>query len=135
MEQQSGAMRILVADDSEVVRTAICRYLGLTLSVKVCAEAKDAADAFDKAQALLPDAVLVDLSMLGRNYLEAIRALREKFPLMRILVMSQNDPELFVAGLVKAGADGMLDKSRLAAELIPALDRMRDGHSPPPSAS
>jgi len=117
-------MRILIADDSEVVRRGVRNILAPT-SWEVCGEAIDGPDAIQKATQLLPDLILLDISMPGLSGLDVARLLREKVPAIRILVMSQHDPSVLLPRALEAGAHACLDKSRLALDLVPAIERIQ----------
>ncbi len=117
-------MRILIADDSEVVRRGVRNILAPT-SWEICGEAIDGPDAIQKATQLLPDLVLLDISMPGLSGLDVARLLREKVPATRILVMSQHDPSVLLPRALEAGAHACIDKSRLAVDLVPAIERIQ----------
>lgn len=117
-------MRILIADDSEVVRRGVRNILAPT-SCEICGEAIDGPDAIQKATQLLPDLVLLDISMPGLSGLDVARLLREKVPATSILVMSQHDPSVLLPRALEAGAHACIDKSRLALDLVPAIERFQ----------
>ena len=71
-------MRILIADDSDAVRRGVCGILSSEKDLEVCGEAKDGSEALQKARELMPDLILLDISMPGMNGLEVARRLREE---------------------------------------------------------
>ena len=117
-------MRILIADDNELVRRGVINLLAPT-KWEVCGEAKDGTEAIQKAAELLPDIVLLDVSMPGVSGLEIARLLHNNLPAPRILIMSQHDPVLLLPRALEAGAHGCLDKSRLSTDLLPAIERIQ----------
>lgn len=119
-------MRILIADDSEPVRRALRRLLAREPDWEICGEAADGPEAVEKARELRPDLALLDLSMPLANGFESARAIRKEVPETRILIMSQNDADQFLPGALEAGADGCLDKSRMAGDLIGAVKKALD---------
>jgi two-component system, NarL family, response regulator NreC len=127
-------MRILIVDDHEFLRRAVRELLSSRADFEVCGEAQDGSEAIRKAVELLPDLILLDISMPGPDGLEAARTLRQLVPAVKILVMSQNDPEFLLPQTLAAGAQGCVDKSRLAAELLPVIDRLM-GKSEDPGAA
>lgn len=114
-------MRILIADDNEWVRRGVGNILSSMPHWEVCGEAKDGADTLQKAAELLPDLILLDVSMPGLSGLEVARLLRAKVPATKILIMSQHDPAVLLSRSIDAGAQGCVDKSRLSTELCPAI--------------
>jgi DNA-binding NarL/FixJ family response regulator len=117
-------MRILIADDSEIVRHGVRSILSPT-SCEICGEAIDGPDAIQKATELLPDLVLLDISMPGLSGLDVARLLRERLPATKILIMSQHDPAVLLPRALEAGAHACIDKSRLALDLVPAIERIQ----------
>jgi len=114
-------MRILIADDNEAVRLGVARLLTSKTGLTVCGEARDGAEALQKARELLPDVILLDFSMPGMNGLEAARVLRRELPEAKILVISQHDPIHLLPSVVEAGGDACLDKSRLSTDLLASI--------------
>jgi len=117
-------LRILIADDSAMVRRGVIGLLSSEASWEICGEASDGSEALAKARALLPDVILLDVSMPGLNGLEVARRLRKEVPQARIIVMSQHDPAHLLPGVMAAGGDACLDKSRLAADLIDSIKNL-----------
>jgi DNA-binding NarL/FixJ family response regulator len=73
-------MRILIADDNDLVRRGLIRLLSAETGWTVCGEARDGFEALQKARELLPDLILLDLRMPGMNGLDATRRLRLELP-------------------------------------------------------
>lgn len=118
-------MRILIADDSDIVRRGIVALLSGVRAWSVCGEAVNGADALQKARELRPDLVLLDVNLPDANGLEIARRLRAEFPKIRILVISQHDPAQLLPRAVEAGANGSLDKGRLGMDLLPAIEKIK----------
>lgn len=117
-------MRILIADDNQLVRDGVARLLSSKQTWEVCGQATDGESAISKARELLPDVILLDISMPGVNGLDAARSLRQQVPGVKILVMSHHDPAHLLAGALEAGAHGCVDKSRLGVDLVPAIESL-----------
>jgi DNA-binding NarL/FixJ family response regulator len=117
-------LRILIADDSELVRRGIISLLVTNASWEICGEASDGPEALQKAAALRPDLVLLDINMPGMSGLDAARMIRASVPAARILVMSQHDAAHMLPGVLDAGAQGCIDKGRLSADLFPAIESL-----------
>ena len=117
-------MRILVADDNQLVRRGIVGLLSRAQGCEVCGEASDASETLQKADALRPDLVLLDVSMPGTNGLETARLLRRQVPETKILIMSQYDSGQLLPRSLEAGAQGCVDKASIAADLLPAIHKV-----------
>jgi DNA-binding NarL/FixJ family response regulator len=120
-------MKILIADDSEIVRRGVMGLLSSETRWEVCGEAKDGPEALEKIGELLPNLVLLDINMPGMNGLEVARRIRQEVPETKIILMSQNDSNQMLACVVAVGADGCVDKSRLASDLLPRIKGIERG--------
>jgi len=114
-------MRILIADDNDAVRRGVVGILSSETGWQVCGEARDGAEALQKARELLPDLILLDVSMPGMNGLEAARLLRQELAEVKILVISQHDPIHLLPSVVEAGGDACVDKGRLGTDLVASI--------------
>ena len=117
-------MRILIVDDNERIRRGVFNILASKKNWNVCGEARDGMEAIRKARELLPDLILLDISMPGLNGLEAARLLRQEIADTKILLMSQYDPIPLLPGAIQAGANGCVDKSRLGTDLLSSIERI-----------
>jgi two-component system, NarL family, response regulator NreC len=118
-------MRILIADDSDVVRRGIIGLLSYEPEWVVCGEAKDGSEALQKARELLPDLVLLDISMPGLSGLDVARRLRQELPKAKLLVISQHDSSLMLPQVIEAGGDACLDKGHLATDLVATIKKLK----------
>jgi len=118
-------LRILIADDSGIVRRGIVALLSRVRALTICGEAVNGADTLQKTRELQPDLVLLDVNLPDTNGLEIARRLRADFPQIRILVISQHDPGLLLPQAMEAGANGCLDKGRLGVDLLAAIEKMK----------
>src|ERR1700694_2997711 len=114
-------MRILIADDNELVRRGVRELLSSETGWEVCGEAADSAEALRKAQELLPDLILLDVSMPDMNGLEAARLLRGMLPEVKIIIISQHDQAHVLPSAINAGACACVDKSFLNTSLLPTI--------------
>lgn len=115
-------MRILIADDHELVRRGLRSLLASRTGWNVCGEAKDGLEAVEKARLLHPDVVLLDITMPELNGLDAARQIRRDDPNMEIVILSQHDPREMTAPALQAGAREYISKSDVASGLLVALE-------------
>ena len=118
-------MRILIADDSEIVRRGITALLSSARTCTICGEAANGADTLQKSRELQPDLVLLDVNLPDANGLEIARHLRADFPQIKILVISQHDPVPLLPRAIESGANACLDKGRLGVDLLSTIERMK----------
>jgi DNA-binding NarL/FixJ family response regulator len=122
-------LRILVADDHEVVRRGLCALLSTHSDWQVCAEAADGREAVEKGKQLRPDLVIMDLGMPNLNGLEAARQMLRDEPSPRILFLTITDCEQMIQEVLKVGAQGYLLKSDAARDLVTAVEELQNGRS------
>ena len=114
-------MRILIVDDHEVVRRGIRAVLEIEPSFTLCGEAVDGSDAIEKAKALRPDVVVMDISMPSMNGVEATLQIKRFVPDTEIVIVSQHDTPEMVRQAFNAGAKGYVVKSAVAEDLRAAV--------------
>jgi DNA-binding NarL/FixJ family response regulator len=114
-------VRILIADDHEVVRFGLRQILEAQPNWEVVAEAADGRDAVAKAIEFKPDVCVLDYSLPLMSGLEATRQIRLRMPKSEILIFTMHDNEALVQGLLQAGARGYLLKSDARTHLLEAI--------------
>jgi DNA-binding NarL/FixJ family response regulator len=114
-------IRILVADDHPVVRDGLVAILGTQPDFEVVGEAGNGSEAVDRAVALQPDVILLDLEMPELDGVEVLRRLRESSPDVRAIVFTAFDTDERILGAVQAGAQGYLLKGAPRRELFDAV--------------
>jgi DNA-binding NarL/FixJ family response regulator len=117
----SAPVRILVADDHEVVRQGLRGLVEAQPGWQVVGEAVDGREAVEKAKQLRPDIVVLDVSMPNLNGLEATRQIRKAVPDTEVLILTMHDSEPLVRDVLEAGARGYVLKSDAGRELVTAL--------------
>lgn len=122
-------IRILVADDNELMRGGLCALLRSRPGWIVCGEAEDGQDAVEKAISLQPDVVLADISMPQLNGFEAARCIHEQVPHVEILIVTEHDSRMLAHMPVPTGVRGYLMKSQLDRDLIPAVEAASEHRS------
>jgi DNA-binding NarL/FixJ family response regulator len=117
-----GSINILIADDSEVVRRAVKDLLNTDSGTwEVCGEVDNGADALEQAAKLLPDVILLDLSIPAVDGLTVAQTLKKEYPAMKVILMSEQDDSVLSRLATAAGTPYYILKSQLAQGLIPLL--------------
>ena len=114
-------LRILIADDHEVVRFGLRQILEAQANWEVVAEASDGKEAVSRAIETKPDICIVDHSLPLMNGLEVTRQIRARVPKSEILIFTMHENETLVQELLRAGAKGYLLKSDAKTHLIEAI--------------
>jgi len=115
-------VRILIADDHEVVRRGVRSLLKSRGDWEVCGEAVDGRDAVQKAKELKPDVIVMDIGMPHLNGLEAARVIRKEVPQSEILILSQYEATEMRPAALQAGAREYITKSDVARDLLTAVE-------------
>jgi DNA-binding NarL/FixJ family response regulator len=114
-------MRILIADDNDIVRRGVIELLCSEPDWEVCGEARNGLEALQKARELMPDLTLLDISMPGINGLEVARRLRAEVPHTKIIIVTHHDPLQTLPRVVEAGGNACIDKVRLGTDLLASI--------------
>ncbi len=129
MAQTNKPIRVLLADDHALFREGVAGILAAQPDFEVVGEASDGLEALVKARGLLPDIVLMDISMPGGDGLEAARRIKQELPAVAVVMLTVRDDEerLFMA--IKAGAQGYLLKDIHARALVEMLRGVMRGEA------
>lgn len=121
--------RILIIDDHQLYREGIKRILEFEDSFEVVGEGEDGDQAVQLVRTLQPDVVIMDINMPNMNGVEATRALIEKYPDTKIIILSIHDDENYVSHALQTGASGYLLKEMDVEALIEAVKVVAEGGS------
>ena len=121
-------IRILVVDDHALVREGIRQALTVP-GFQVVGEAGSGPEALERAIALAPAVVVLDISLPGENGIKTAARIRVEMPDVRILMLSVHDHPEYVMESVKAGAHGYLRKDTLPEDLRGAIRTIHEGHT------
>ncbi|KAI2684097.1 response regulator transcription factor [Pseudomonas sp. TNT3] len=122
-------IRVALVDDHSLVRDGIKALLSVMAPLEVVGEAENGADAIDMVGRCQPDLVLVDISLKDMNGLELTRLLRNRYPTLKVLVLSMYDNHEYVSESVRAGASGYVLKNSPSREIIAAIEAIANGGS------
>lgn len=120
-------IRVLVADDHEVVRDGLKRILAASADLQVAGEAADGDQALALVRANDYDIAVLDMSMPGLAGLDLIKRLKAEKPGLGLLVLSMHGERQYAARALKAGASGYLNKDSAAEQLLVALRKIAGG--------
>jgi DNA-binding NarL/FixJ family response regulator len=122
-----AGLRILVADDHEVVRRGLCSLLESQPGWQICGEASDGRELLKLAGELRPDIIVLDVAMPNLNGLEATRQILKANPKAKVLVLTLHDSDQLIHEVLTAGAAGFVLKSDAARDLAAAVEALRQG--------
>jgi DNA-binding NarL/FixJ family response regulator len=122
-------VRVLIADDQELVRSGFRLIVGSAEDMEVVGEAADGAQALSEARRLRPDVVLMDVRMPHVDGITATRALTAELPATRVLVLTTFDLDEHVYDALRAGASGFLLKDVPMEDLVAAVRAVAAGAS------
>ncbi|PZX53176.1 response regulator [Algoriphagus chordae] len=120
-------IKIVLADDHELVRDGIKSLLESEADFRVIDEASDGLEALEVVAMQNPDLLIVDIRMPKMNGLEVVKEMSKSFPHIKKLVLSMHDSEEYVVEAVQAGADGYLLKGSSKSEFLKALHTISGG--------
>jgi DNA-binding NarL/FixJ family response regulator len=127
MARASKKLRILLADDHEIVRHGIRGLLRVRRDWRVVGEARNGQEAVEKTNTLKPDVAIIDVSMPDVNGLQAIGKIQEVSPNTEVVVLTMHESEQMVRRVLDAGALGYVLKSDLSADLVRAVTNVSAG--------
>src|ERR1700739_407897 len=122
-------IRILLADDHQLMRSGVRLMLEREADLTVVGEASDGREAVALAKALKPEVVVMDIGMPNLNGIEAAHQMTQENPALAIVIVSMHSDESYVLRALKAGARGYLLKDSAEADLIKAVHVVAGGKS------
>ena len=122
-------IRVLIADDQELVRTGFRVILSAEPDLEVVGEARDGREVIEAARALRPEVVLMDIRMPNLDGIQATRRIAARNGSPRVLILTTFDLDEYVYEALRAGASGFLLKDAAADELLHAIRVVADGNA------
>jgi DNA-binding NarL/FixJ family response regulator len=120
-------VRVLIADDDELVREGLSAVLSSDETIEVVDQAADGRHAIDRARFLRPDVVLMDVQMPDLDGISATRELLAEVPETKVVILTTFEQDDYIFGALKAGASGFLIKRAPRADLISAIHAVAAG--------
>ena len=124
------SIRIILADDHQIMRDGLRGLLEQQAGIEVVAEAEDGHAAVNLTRKLQPDVVVMDIAMPGLNGIDAARRIKAEMPEVKIIALSMHADRRFVAGMFGVGASGYLLKDCSHDELIHAIRQLDSKNLP-----
>ena len=121
--------RILLAEDHNTVREGLKMLVNAQPDMEVVGEAADGLASIERTRELLPDLLVMDISMPELNGLKATEKLRKEFPDLKILTLTRHTDDGYLQQLIKAGVNGYVLKQSAPTELINAIRTVTSGKS------
>jgi DNA-binding NarL/FixJ family response regulator len=125
--EHSGDVRVLVVDDQRLLRDGIASLLEIQEGISVVGTASNGEEALEKALALRPDVILMDVRMPGIDGVLATNRVLHQLPVCRILMLTTFDDDEYVRAALQAGASGYLLKDIPAADLARSIHAVHKG--------
>ena len=123
-----NAIRLMLVDDHDIVRTGLRSYLETQSGIQVVADASSGAEALERAQETNPDVVVMDITMPEMDGLETTRRLKELCPDCHVLGLTVHTDKEYLFEMMAAGASGYLTKHSAAEELVSAVRAVAEGN-------
>lgn len=123
------SIRLVLVDDHQIVREGLRSLLAKEMDIQVVGEADDGRDALRLCAELMPDVVVMDVSMQGLNGIDATRELTSESDRPRVIALSMHSDRRYVSDMLAAGASGYLMKDSAYDELASAVRAVHDGRT------
>jgi DNA-binding NarL/FixJ family response regulator len=120
-------IRVLLADDHAILREGLASLIEKQPGIAVVGEAEDGSECLEKAAALVPDVVVLDIKLPGMSGIEVCRQLKSSYPLMKVIMLSMYEEYEYINRALQVGADGYLLKKVASSELVSAIRKANEG--------
>lgn len=120
-------IRVLLAEDHTIVRKGLISLLKDEMGIEVIGEAENGREAINKVEELMPDIVVMDISMPLLNGLDATRQIKKRFPDVIVLILTMHIDDAYIFEVMQAGASGYIIKKAVPTELVSAIQAVYQG--------
>jgi DNA-binding NarL/FixJ family response regulator len=124
---QPKKCRVLLVDDHPIVRQGLALLIDREPDLCVCGEAESAHSAFHAIATLLPDLVVLDISLSGPDGLDVLKEIRMKTTNLPVLILSMHDESIYAERAMRAGANGYIMKQEATEKVLVAIRRILQG--------
>ncbi len=122
-----NVIRVVLVDDHLILREGIRSLLEKVPDIEMIGEADNGTEAVAKVAQLIPDVVLMDITMAGLNGLEATRQIKQEHPQVKVLILTMHETDQYLSEMLEAGASGYVVKTTTSSELISAIRSVHQG--------
>jgi DNA-binding NarL/FixJ family response regulator len=122
-------IRLMLVDDHAVLRDGLKNILGMESDIQVVGEAESGEEAIAKVGEFLPDVILMDINIPGKNGIEATRVIKQESPKIKILMLTMYNHDEYFMQAIRGGADGYLLKDAPSEHVVDAIRSVAKGHS------
>ncbi len=127
MTQGNSSINVLIVDDHALIREGLKKTLSGEPDMAVVGEADNVVELFKQLERLPVNVVLLDITMPGESGLDALKELHQKYPHLRVLILSFHPEHRFAVRALKAGASGYITKESATEELVQAVRKIASG--------
>ena len=127
MSLLNSPVKVVLADDHEMVREALARILESSGQISIVAQASNGEEAIELARSAQPDVIVLDYTMLKHDTAQVIEELLRAVPDIKVLILTVHENIHYAVRVLESGAHGYLIKSAAVDELLEAIDSVRQG--------
>jgi DNA-binding NarL/FixJ family response regulator len=124
---QTTKFKVFLVDDHPIVRQGLALLINRESDMVVCGEADGAVGALHAIPSVVPDLVVLDISLDGPDGLELLKTIRMKDPILPVLVLSMHDESIYAERSLRAGANGYIMKQEATEKVLVAIRRILQG--------
>jgi len=124
---ETNMIRVVLVDDHLILREGIRALLEKVSDIEMVGEADNGTEAVAKVAQLMPDVVLMDITMPGLNGLKATRQIKQEHPQVKVLILTMHETDQYLSEMLEAGASGYVVKTTTSSELISAIRTVYQG--------
>jgi len=121
-------IKVFIVDDHKIVRDGIFMLLIGATDIRPVGEAENGEELFEKLKTIVPDILLLDISLPGISGIEISKIIAKEYPTIKVLILSRNTDENTILSAIKAGVNGFLSKDTSKEELVKAIKLVYNGN-------